>query len=376
MKIAIGLSGGVDSAVAAKILKDQGHDLFGLFLKLWSDPLCKVKSQNRCCDHDALEDARKMAQFLDIPFYLINAQDEFRGAVVDNFLDEYKNLKTPNPCIICNQKIKFDLMLQKARALGCDKLATGHYVRIKEKNDKYHLYGGVDDSKDQSYMLYRLNQKQLSYSHFPLGGMTKKEVRAKAVEWDIPVKEKPESQEICFFGDKDYRHFLKRYLNKSFFKMGKIVTTSGEVVGQHQGLINYTIGQRKGVSQEMTNKISNSKSKKNDNVPPQTPYDKRALYVVGFDVEKNQLIVGDDKEIYKEGMTVSDVHWISGCHPEQGAESLEVKIRYQHNSVKCKIELDDNKINVIFDKPQRAITPGQSAVFYSDDEVLGGGTIK
>jgi len=356
LKIAIGLSGGVDSSVAAKILKDEGHEVVGLFLKLWSDPLCKIKGENRCCDLDALEDARRVAQSLKIPFYVVNARDEFKKAIVDNFLEEYKALRTPNPCIICNQKIKFDLMLKKALALGCDKLATGHYVRIEQENEKYHLYKGVDGTKDQSYMLYRLNQKQLSHLHFPLGEMTKKEVRAKAVTWDMPVKEKPESQEICFFGDKDYRDFLKRYLDKKYFLEGDIITTDKKVVGKHKGLSNYTIGQRKGVDQNL--KLDKK--------------EKNPLYVVGFDVENNQLIVGDDKDIYKGEMEVSNLNWITS----NDMSAVEVKIRYGHDAVKCKIEIKNDKVNVIFDKPERAITPGQSAVFYKGDEVIGGGIIE
>ncbi len=415
LKIAIGLSGGVDSAVAAKILKDQGHEVIALFLKLWSDPLCKIKGENRCCDQDALDDARRVAQKLDIPFYVINARDKFKKDIVDNFLEEYKNLRTPNPCIICNEKIKFDLMLQKALTLGCEKLATGHYARIVEHNSEmtkseyrmsnkiskihnsyFSLHTSADSSKDQTYMLYRLNQKQLSYSLFPLGKMRKAEVRVKVVEWDMPVKEKPESQEICFFGDKDYREFLKRYLSKDFFKPGDIVTSDGKVVGEHEGLVNYTIGQRRGVNQEMTktklqmsNKMSKSKteviaSKARQSDAKQHVFDDlQPLYVIGFNISKNQLIVGDDKEVYKKEMTVTDVHWISSCHPELVEGSLKVKIRYGHDAVACKVKVEettrpdtDDNIRIIFDKPQRAITPGQSAVFYKDDEVLGGGIIK
>jgi len=485
MKVAIGLSGGVDSSVAAKILKDEGHDVIGLFLKLWSDPLCKIKGENRCCDQDALEDARRVAQKSDIPFYVINARDEFKKEIVDNFLEEYKNLRTPNPCVICNEKVKFDLMLNKALALGCEKLATGHYARIenarisknqfpitneisnsniqknKQYNNKtiYQLFTGIDSSKDQSYMLYRLNQKQLSYVMLPLGEMTKKEVRAKAVEWDMPVKEKPESQEICFFGDRDYRDFLKRYLSKDFFKPGDIVTSDGNVVGEHEGLVNYTIGQRRGISQEIPNKkdvttrtghgtninsnvistevekslrnknvqrpiclpvgkVSNEMSKSKKNCHSELvsesqrsrnkfgmTFEKEPLYVVGFNAKKNQLIVGDDEEIYKSEMTVGNLNWINKPKNPSTLEPkhLKIKIRYRHEAVACEIEYNNlssrkdkpkvslrggenteknnitiqqyDSIRVIFDKPQRAITPGQSAVFYLGDEVLGGGII-
>lgn len=360
LKIAIGLSGGVDSAVAAKKLKDEGHEVIGLFLKLWSDPLCKVKGENRCCDTEALFDARRVAQVLDIPFYVINARDEFKKAVVDDFLDEYEKLRTPNPCIICNQKIKFDLMLQKALSLGCDKMATGHYARIKKENKHFVLLKGEDEIKDQSYMLYRLSQKQLSYALFPLGKMVKKKVRQLAIRWELPIKEKPESQEICFFGDRDYRNFLKRYLDKKNFMSGDIVTTDGKIIGKHKGLINYTVGQRKGIDQDLKTFINNKTPK----------------YVVGFDAKKNRLIVGNNKEVYKKEMIISDLNWINILDPEFAGKTLEVKIRYRHNAVLCEAEkINQNKIKIVFNKPERAITPGQSAVFYEGEKVLGGGII-
>lgn len=389
-KIAIGLSGGVDSAVAAKILKDEGHDLVGFFLKLWNDPTCSVKGENRCCDYEALADARAVAKSLDIPFYVINAEVEFKKLIVDNFIDEYKKMRTPNPCILCNQFIKFDLMLKKALSVGCDYLATGHYVRVlysemindqfpifnefsnKEMSKKlqatgYKLLTGVDKTKDQSYMLYRLNQEQLSHVVFPLGEMTKKEVRALAVKYDLPVKEKAESQEICFFGDKDYRDFLRRYLPEEYFTTGDIVDIKGNLLGRHDGLINYTIGQRKGIEQLSAASFQLSGGK-------------QPLYVIGYHIEKNQLIVGDDKEVYKDGMIVGDLNWISSdCHSELVSESLKVKIRYRHEAVNCRIknyELGSKNIEVEFDASQRAITPGQSAVFYVGEEVIGGGIIK
>ena len=269
MRVAVAMSGGVDSSVVAKILKDEGHDLIGLFLKLWSDPTCSVERDNRCCDYQALEDARMVAARLEIPFYVIDAKKEFKAEVVDYFLEEYQNLRTPNPCIVCNETIKFDLLLKKALAIGCEKLATGHYARIKDAGNSkseilnpkklearsYKLKAGVDKTKDQSYMLYRLNQNQLAKVLFPLGEMTKKEVRKLAVKWDLPVKEKPESQEICFFADKDFRAFLHRYLPEKYFAPGDIVDTAGNVIGKHDGLLNYTIGQRKLINQKSKVKI-------------------------------------------------------------------------------------------------------------------------
>jgi tRNA-specific 2-thiouridylase len=407
MKVAVAMSGGVDSSVAAKIMADEGHAVAGLFLKLWSDPTSPrqigglrgasptCSKQNRCCDYEALEDARAVAKKLNIPFYVINAEQEFKREIVDQFLNEYKKLRTPNPCIRCNEHIKFNLLLKKALEIGCDKLVTGHYARIEDNSSgkwkvesgkknpsaPYHLLSALDSSKDQSYMLYRLKQNQLSKVFFPLGNYLKKDVRALAVKWDLPVKEKPESQEICFFGDRDYREFLKRYLDKKYFKEGKIVDTKSNVLGKHEGLVKYTIGQRKGIEQEPKN------------LRTEEPKNKKPLYVVGFDVEKNQLIVGKDKEVYSEKMVVSDLNWIN---PKKLIpKKLQAKIRYRHEAVDCKIklmnkrtkELKNNQdvamkqsgnetILVRFSKPQRAVTPGQSAVFYTGEEVLGGGTIE
>lgn len=361
-KIAVAMSGGVDSSVVAKILKDEGHDLVGLFLKMWSDPKCSTKKDNRCCDYEALEDARAVAKSLDMPFYVINAEKEFKKMVVDYFLDEYKNLRTPNPCIICNKKIKFDLLLRKALEIDCNKLATGHYAKVTCNNKVCQLFKGEDGEKDQSYMLYSLNQDQLGKILFPIGGMKKRDVRALAIKWDLPVKEKPESQEICFFGDKDYRSFLKRYLPEKYFKSGDIVDTSGKKLGEHEGLINYTIGQRKGIDQKIF-----------------SGGDKDPLYVVGYDLKKNELIVGEDEDVYKQEMIVGDLHWID---PKSNsfklkAKSLTIKIRYQHPAVECQVKNISNKeLRVKFKKLQRAITPGQSAVFYLGDEVVGGGLIK
>lgn len=384
MKIAVALSGGVDSSVVAKILKDQGHDLIGLFLKLWSDqsPECQIRRENRCCNYEALEDARMVAAELNIPFYVIDAKKEFKKEVVDYFLNEYKNLRTPNPCIVCNEAIKFDLLLKKALAIGCEKMATGHYVRINQNSKvktqncnseikiEYNLLKGIDKTKDQSYMLYRLNQDQLSKVLFPLGEMLKKDVRGLAIKYNLPVKEKPESQEICFFSDKDYRLFLGRHLPKKYFSSGEIVDIKRNVIGHHDGLLNYTIGQRKGIDQNSKVKTQNCNSKlKNDKNP---------LYVTGFDAKNNLLIVGSNDQVYKKEMTISNLNYINPEIVDQqlASKNLSVKIRYHHLDVLCSVKNNGNEIKVKFKKPERAITPGQSAVFYLGEEVIGGGVIQ
>ena len=368
-KVVVAMSGGVDSSVVAKMMVDEGHDVVGLFLKLWSDPTspyrhqegkppCFLTRQNRCCDYKALADAREVADKLGIKFYVIDAVKEFKDAIVDEFISEYKKLRTPNPCIKCNEYIKFDLLLKKAIEIGSESLATGHYAKIEKTEDKYKLFASKDDTKDQSYMLYRLNQEQLSKVIFPIGDMLKVDVREMAIKWDLPVKEKPESQEICFFGDRDYRSFLKRYLDEKYFKPGKIVDIKGNILGTHKGLVNYTIGQRKGV-------LQNSSEKRKDT---------KVMYVVGFDVKTNRLVVGEDDEVYSKEMVVTSVNWINQLTDD--LKNIDVKIRYRHEAVPCELEHIENKIKVLFDKPQRAITPGQSAVFYNGEEVLGGGIIE
>jgi tRNA-specific 2-thiouridylase len=358
--VAVAMSGGVDSSVVAKMVVDRGDRAIGLFLKLWNDPTCKVDKENRCCDYQALADAREVANKLKIPFYVINAEKEFKKLIVDDFIDQYKKLQTPNPCIRCNQYIKFDLLLARALSIGADSLATGHYGKIIKDKNEYQLFAARDQNKDQSYMLYRLNQKQLSKIEFPLFGMKKPAVREKAKVWRLPVHEKPESQEICFFGDRDYRDFLQRYLPKKYFLPGEIIYQK-QVIGRHSGLVNYTIGQRKGVEQST---IGGG------------PIDRQPLYVKGYDLKKNQLIVDDDKNIYSKIMVVGQLNWIGGEAINSLNDSkLKVKIRYRHPAVACSAMINGDFIKVEFREPQRAVTPGQGAVFYLGNRVLGGGII-
>ncbi len=364
------MSGGVDSSVSALLLKEQGYEVVGLFMKLWHDP-CGTR-QNACCDDKALADARLVADKIGIPFYEVDARSEFKLEVTDYFVDEYQSLRTPNPCAVCNKKIKFGWLLEFAEKLGCDYLATGHYCQIENRDGNFHLLKGADESKDQSYFLYQLSQNQLSKILFPVGGMTKPEVRDLARRYDLPVSEKAESQEVCFVSD-DYRSFLKRQERVSSsegkadgFESGNIVDRDGNIVGRHEGLINYTIGQRRGINQNAKVKSQNLKSKL-----------KNALYVTGFDVEKNELIVGEDAELWKSEFTIRDATWIGEKFKvESLKQNISVKIRYKAEAVPCAISLISDSLFLIhLFSPARAITPGQSAVFYCGDEVIGGGII-
>lgn len=383
IKVALGMSGGVDSSVAVKLLQDQGYEVVGFFMKLWHDPTCSTSRTNACCDERALSDARRVAEMFGIKFYVVDARAEFKKHVVDYFIDEYKNLRTPNPCVVCNEKIKFDWLLGYAQKLGCEYLATGHYARIENSNDlsitnshlslndklpndqingkwqmangKFHLLKGKDDNKDQTYFLYRLNQEQLAHILFPIGEYKKPEVREMAKKLNLPVYEKKESQEVCFVQSETYREFLRRYLPGDYFRPGEIVTKEGNVIGRHEGLINYTIGQRKNVSQELG---------------PKNIGDRKALYVTGFDLGKNQLVVGEMKDLLADSAMLENLTWIG-----EQAKKFDAKIRYRAEAVPASLATDGASCAINFGEPQRAITPGQSVVFYHGDEVLGGGVI-
>ncbi len=344
------MSGGVDSSVVAAMLKKQGFDVIGVFMKNWSEDFADYG----CTWAQDSEDARKVAQVLDIPFYVWNFEKEYYDKVVEYFLKEYQAGRTPNPDVMCNSEIKFKVFLEKALSLGADFVATGHYARIKyQKTDNsYHLLKGVDPSKDQSYFLYTLKQEQLAKALFPLGDLKKSEVREMARKFKLPNAEKKDSQGICFIGKIDVREFLKAHLKA---KKGEIVTTSGQAVGRHIGLPYYTIGQRQGIG-----------------LGGSGPY-----YVVDKDMKKNVLVVTndkDDKELWKKKFAVSDLSWTSS-KPKFPLHT-DVTIRYHHPDYSALIEAKgSDKLIISFDSPQRAITVGQAAVFYQSDELLGGGVI-
>lgn len=361
-KVALAMSGGIDSSVSAFLLKKNGCDVTGFFIKFWSDPLCPAKKENSCCNKESLENARKVARALNIPFYAVDARRFFKKAVVDDFIAQFEDYKTPNPCVRCNELVKFGWFSQFAESLGFEKIATGHYCQIKkDRKGIYHLQKGVDPTKDQSYFLYRLKQDQLSKALFPVGKYNKKQVWKIANKNNIRIRNAKESQEICFIHDQDYRDFLVRYLAKKYFKAGNIVDTRGKVIGRHDGLLRYTVGQRKGIE---------TKGLKNES--------KKPLYVLGFNVKTNELVVGEDKLVYQKEMRVESLSWTSDWSKKQAfsGKNIKVGIRYHHKTVSCKIKLESkHKLLVTFQKPQRAITPGQSAVFYKRNEVLGGGFI-
>ncbi|MGA9997481.1 MAG: tRNA 2-thiouridine(34) synthase MnmA [Pyrinomonadaceae bacterium] len=366
MKIAVAMSGGVDSSAAAAILKEQGHDLVGFTMQLWNqrrglsvdehgDPL-----PSRCCSLDDVYDARRVAEELGFPFYVLNLEKDFERDVVQPFVTSYLSGETPIPCVACNSRLKFASLDRLAASLGCEKVATGHYARVEfdEESGRHKLLRGRNLQKDQSYFLWELTQDQLSRSLFPLGEMSKPEVRDVARDAKLAVAEKSESQEICFVPDGDYAGFIDRYLEAEDEQerlpgAGEIVNSNGEVIGNHNGIHRYTVGQRKGLG------ISNE----------------RPLYVVSIDAARKRVVVGEQDELLSDEFTAAGVNWIAFDNPSVPVRA-EVRVRYRHLPAPATITpLENARARIKFDEPQRAITPGQATVFYRGDEVVGGGWI-
>jgi len=355
-KVLVAMSGGVDSSVAALHLKEAGYSVVGVTMRLWVDPFSEEQAGSEargCCSLDAVEDARRIAAVLNIPHYVLNMQEEFYDTVVRGFTAEYLRGRTPNPCVECNRFIKFSHLLQKAKGLGINYIATGHYARIKydPAGSRYRLLKGCDRQKDQSYMLYVLKQDELASTLFPLGDKTKEQVREIAQKHGFKVAAKAESQEICFIPDNDYRSFMERRCPEAL-QPGDVVSTDGQKLGRHRGIAFYTIGQRKGLG-----------------LTTREPY-----YVVRMEPEKNRVVVGPVNEAFSSGLLAERLNFIANV--PIGPQPVEVKIRYRAPAVQAMLYPPQNdRVRIIFKKKQKAITPGQSAVFYCGDEVLGGGTI-
>ncbi len=346
------MSGGVDSSVAAALLKQQGYDVTGMMLRLWSEP--GKEESNRCCTPDTMAQARRVAAKLDIPFYVIDAKDVFKETVVQYFLDGYARGETPNPCLICNRQIRWTFLLDHALALGAEYMATGHYVRRQIADDgRVELLRAVDHSKDQSYVLHVLNQNKLKHALFPVGDYPKPEIRAIAESFGLSTASRKDSQDLCFLAGEDYRNFLQRNAGE-MLKPGEIVTRDGKSVGSHNGLANYTIGQRKGLG-----------------IASPVP-----LFVLGNNAEMNQVIVGEIDELGFTELTARNVNWTSGETPREPFHS-QVKIRYTAKEVEARVSpLEGGQVSVKFDAPVRDVTAGQAAVFYQGDLMLGGGIIR
>lgn len=350
-RIVVAMSGGVDSSVAAVILKQQGHEVIGMMLRLWSEP--DREAVNRCCSPDSLSMARRVAARLDIPFYTVDAQQLFRDVVVGYFLDGYSQGITPNPCLPCNRYIRWDFLLHKALNAGAEYLATGHYARVREVGGKWQLLRGLDSQKDQSYVLSVLTQNKLRYAMFPLGSYTKLQVRELARNFGLPVADRAESQDLCFLGKEDYRDFLRRY-KPEVVNPGPIITRQGQEVGKHNGLAFYTIGQRRGLG------ISSP-------VP---------LYVQAKDLTKNALVIGTADELGDLELDAIDVNWISGDAPTIPIR-VNIKIRYKSlDAWGIVTPIDERRVHIQFEHPMRDITPGQLAVLYDGEICLGSGTIE
>jgi tRNA-specific 2-thiouridylase len=344
------MSGGVDSSVAAALLKEQGYDVAGLMLKLWSAG--ENGKANRCCTPADVDAARAIANQLDIPFYLINIADSFKATVVDYFVDEYVAGRTPNPCLMCNRHIRYELLLNKALSLGAQYLATGHYARVRNVDGGYQLLRGVDTHKDQSYVLSVLGQQELAHALWPLGELTKPQVRELAARYNLSVAEKAESQDLCFLADGDYRDFLAQYAPAGSIRPGEIRDTSGKVLGLHQGLPFYTIGQRKGLG-----------------VAASEP-----LYVIALQANDNAVIVGTKRELGRKSCTARDMHYVSGVQPI-GLFRAAAKIRYKAHEAAVTVTPQASIAHIAFDEAQRDITPGQGLVLFDGEVVIGQGLI-
>lgn len=361
-KVVVGMSGGVDSSVAAYLLKKQGYEVIGVTMQIWQSEEVTQKEENGgCCGLSAVDDARRVAQMLDIPYYVMNFREEFQKSVIDYFVDEYLHGRTPNPCNACNRYVKWEALLNKAVALGADYIATGHYARIdKLPNGRYSIQMSKTSAKDQTYALYNLTQYQLEHTLMPVGEYTKDEIRSIAEEMGLAVANKPDSQEICFIPDNDYAGFIEREVNDKkeqyphLPKKGNFVLKDGTVLGSHKGITHYTIGQRKGLNLAMGHPV----------------------FVTEIRPETGEVVIGESEDVFAKELLCNKLNFMS---IEDLVEPRRVlaKIRYSHKGAMCTIEkVGTDCVKCSFEEPVRAITPGQAVVFYEGDHVLGGGTIQ
>lgn len=353
-KVVVGMSGGVDSSVAAYLLKEQGYDVIGVTMQIWQDEDNFTQEESGgCCGLSAVDDARRVANALEIPYYVMNFKREFKAAVIDYFAEEYLKGHTPNPCIACNRYVKWESLLKRSLDIGADYIATGHYARVVQlENGRFTLQKSATAAKDQTYALYNLTQYQLSHTLMPVGEYTKEEIREIAKGINLRIANKPDSQEICFIPDNDYAKFITYYTGETP-KEGNFVTPDGKIIGKHKGIIHYTVGQRKGLNLAMGHPV----------------------FVLAIRPETGEVVIGNSDEVYSDKLQAGNLNFMA-IEDLDGEMKVDAKIRYSHKGSKCTIrKVKEDTVECIFEEPQRAITPGQAVVFYQGDIVIGGGTI-
>ena len=352
----VGMSGGVDSSVAAWLLKEQGYEVIGVTMQIWQDEADEVQEENGgCCGLSAVEDARRVAGQLGIPYYVMNFKREFKEHVIDYFVGEYLRGRTPNPCIACNRYVKWESLLRRSLAIGADYIATGHYARVERlAGGRYAVRASATAAKDQTYALYNLTQDQLAHTLMPVGDYTKEEIRRMAEQLGLNVAHKKDSQEICFIPDHDYARFIQENA-ESVPPEGNFVDQDGRVLGRHRGITHYTVGQRKGLNLSMG----------------------RPVFVTAIRPETNEVVIGEGRDVFSSRLVCGNVNWMAMDGLCGGEARVTAKIRYSHKGAPCLIrELGDGRVECVFDEPQRAVTPGQAVVFYNGEYVAGGGIIQ